>query len=106
MRWLDEFVAFAHGNLGERELDALWTRGVTDEQIQSYKIGYLSGLPSAVANPKEFTSWWNGVRLEDVFVFPLTNALGQVKGLQFRHVRREVAGYQDYIPFKDEPAYV
>lgn len=105
MRWLDEIVAFAHGNLGERELEALWTRGVSDEQIEAYKIGYLVGLPSALSNPKEFSSWWAGMKLEDVFVFPLTNALGQVKGLQFRHVRREFAGYQDYLPVKDEPAY-
>ncbi len=105
MRWLDELVTFANENLGERELEALWTRGVTDEQIQSFQIGYLRSLPVAQELPKDFSSWWSGKKLEDVFVFPLTNALGQVKGLQFRHVRREVKGYQDYFLVKDEPIY-
>jgi DNA primase len=38
-----------------------------------------------------------------MFVLPLTNTLGQVKGLQFRHVDPGEKGYSDYIPVEDEP---
>jgi len=105
MRWLDAFVGFAHVNFGDRELEALWARGVSDEQIRLFCIGYVGALPQNFELPKEFTAWWGAMKLSDVYVFPLTNALGQVKGLQFRHVARETKGYYDYFASKDEPAY-
>lgn len=106
MGWLDELVAHAHESLsGERELVELWSRGATDEQISAYKIGYINTLPPTLQTSKEFSAWWGAQKLRDVYVFPLTSALGQVKGLQFRHVEREVRGYMDYFLAKDEPAY-
>lgn len=107
MRWLDDLVEKAHVNLkGERELEAAWSRGLSDEQIVEFKVGYLDGPISGIAYPKEFLEWSRpGQKLVDVFVFPLTNALGQVKGVQFRHVKRDVKGYTDYFISKDEPAY-
>jgi len=69
-------------------------------------VGYLNGYPKGIQYPKDFMEWSRpGQKLVDVFVFPLTNALGQVKGVQFRHVKREVSGYTDYFLTKDEPAY-
>lgn len=105
MPWLDTLVEFAQSNLGNREREALWTRGVSDEQIDQYAIGYLNvELPQSDVT-KDFLEWcWKGRRLDDVFVFPLTNTLGQVKGFQFRHVERERTGYMDYIPYEDELA--
>lgn len=103
MRWVDRLVLEAQANLSSRELEALWCRGVSDEQISSYQIGYLRDLPDG-SDPR-FSSWWRGKKLRDAFVFPLTNALGQVKGLQFRHVEREVKGYLDYFLDEDEPVY-
>ena len=107
MRWLDAFVEAAHAGLtGDRELEALWGRGCTDEQIALYRVGYLPGIPSGIDYPKEFVAWARvGHKLEDVFVLPLTNSLGQVKGVQFRHVERKAKGYTDYFVAKDEPAY-
>lgn len=107
MRWIDVFVEKAHANLNEeRELEALWVRGCTDEQIKEYQIGYLDGAPHGVDYPEEFVSWAKvGRKLSDVFVFPLTNSLGQVKGVQFRHVDRKAKGYTDYFVAKDEPAF-
>jgi DNA primase len=105
--WLDELVEFACGNLtGERELEALGARGVTDEQIRDFRIGYVDERLPTLQNAKGFLEWsLQGRKLSDMFVFPLTNALGQVKGLQFRHVEREAKGYTDYFLSKDEPAY-
>lgn len=102
---IDVLVDYAHTNLtGDRELEALWSRGVTDQQIQEFRIGYIGTLP-ALDLGKDFLNWWNGSKLRDVYVFPLTNSLGQVKGLQFRHVEREAKGYTDYFIAKDEPAF-
>lgn len=107
MRWLDVLVDFACSNLTrERELEALWARGVTDEQIRAFKIGYVNVELPTLEGAKEFLTWsLQGRKLHDMFVFPLTNALGQVKGLQFRHVEREAKGYTDFLPVKDEPAF-
>ena len=107
MGWLEALVSTAHANLTEsgqdRELEALWSRGVSDQQIAAFKIGHLNGLPPIQCS-EDFVEWSrSGQKLMDVYVFPLTNALGQVKGVQFRHVEREVKGYTDYFVAKDEP---
>ena len=106
--WLEDLVQHAHANLkGERELEALWVRGVSDEQIQDFRIGYLGDTLPILQNAQDFLAWYKfkQQKLVDVFVFPLTNALGQVKGLQFRRVERKSKGYLDYLPVKDEPAF-
>jgi DNA primase len=106
MKWLEPLVQYAHHNLrGARELEALWERGASDEQIRDFRIGYLDKQLPVLQNAKEFLSWYafNKPKLLDVFVFPLTNALGQVKGLQFRRVERRAKGYLDYFAVKDEP---
>lgn len=108
MKWLETLVQYAHANLqGDRELEALWERGASDEQIRDFRIGYLDKQLPLLQNAQEFYSWYgfNKSKLLDVFVFPLTNALGQVKGLQFRRVERRAKGYLDYLPVKDEPAF-
>lgn len=104
--WLDELVAFAQGNLGELEREALWSRGVSDAQIESFRIGCLNQLPPSIEVPRDFFGMTRGgQRLDGVFVLPLTNVLGQIRGLQFRHVDRETAGYLTYYATRDEPVY-
>lgn len=104
MEWLELLVQHAHERLGERERDALCSRGVSDEQIDLFRLGCLNKELPSLAFPKDFLDWsWNGRRLDDVFLLPLTNTLGQVKGLQFRHIDRARTGYSDYIPYEDEP---
>lgn len=108
MNWLETITQYAHENLrGERELEALWSRGVSDNQIREFRIGYLDKHLPVLQDAKGFLSWYefNKALLLDAFVFPLTNALGQVKGLQFRRVERGAKGYLDYIPVKDEPSF-
>lgn len=104
MTWLDTLVEYAHANLGERELEALWMRGVSDEQIELFQIGYLDGKLPRLDGAEDFLEWcWKGKKLRDVHVFPLTNALGHIKGVQFRYVERERKGYMDFLAAEDEP---
>lgn len=105
MTWLEEFVALAHDCLGVRVIEALWARGVSSEQIEMYQLGYMSGQLPKLEYPKAFLEWCRGGRrLEDSFVLPLTNALGQIRGLQFRRVDPDKKGYSDYTPFPEEPS--
>jgi len=104
MNWLWDFVETAHDRLGDREREALWTRGTSNDQIDLYRLGYVNQRLPDLSYPPEFLEWcWKGKRLRDMFVLPLTNTLGQVKGLQFRHVDPKEKGYSDYTPVEDEP---
>jgi DNA primase len=102
MTWVETLVETAHENLGEREREALWTRGVSDEQIDLFRIGHLNKqLPPNL--PRDFLEWcWQGRKFDDVFVLPMTNTLGHIKGLQFRHVDRGRPGYSDFMLAEDE----
>jgi DNA primase len=100
--WLDDFVTSV-SILPDRVREELWARGVTDEQITLYRIGHLNGeLPSGDL-PIRFREWCGvGERLNDVFVLPLTNVLGEVRGLQLRHVEKDHGGYMTYMEVNDE----
>lgn len=105
MSWLDDFTALSHERLGAKGREALWARGVSDEQIDLFRLGYVNrALPSGV--PEDFVRFSKGgQRLDDSFVLPLTNILGQVKGLQFRHVAPGIRGYLTYYHDRDESVY-
>lgn len=105
MTWLDEFVEFAQAQLCERAMEGYWDRGVSEKQIRDFKLGYIKNtLPNLPSEASEFTHWsTKGPLLEDVFVFPLTNVLGEVRGLQFRSVDREQKGYRTFYNGKQEP---
>jgi hypothetical protein len=105
MTWIDDLVTFAQGGLDDRVRAALYGRGVSDDQIQAFRLGYLDrNLPSLPLEAEGFLRWCHrGAKLDDVLVLPLTTALGAIRGLQFRHVERDRTGYQDYIPYKEEP---
>lgn len=77
-------------------------RGVSDAQINLFRIGYIDReFPADL--PQDFLKWANGKAIEDVYVFPLTNTLGDVRGFQFRYVDRERSGYMDYILDDGQP---
>ncbi len=98
-KWLSELVSYASTRVNDRVREALWSRGVTDEQIQLFQIGYLNlDLPPQIEFPKNFLEWlYKGTKHDDVYVLPLTTTLGAVRGLQFRHVDRNRTGYSDFI---------
>jgi DNA primase len=105
MSWINTFIEYAHEQLTGREREALWSRGVSDDQIRLYQIGYVSnGLPCGlegadVLREKYQNTGW----LRDVFVLPLTNTLGQNKGFQLRHVEEEKKGYSHFSVYEEEP---
>ncbi len=104
MTWADVLVDFAASNIGPEAREALWSRGVSDAQIRDFRIGYVDrDLPADVS--KHFLEWaQGGSKLDDVFVLPLTNTLGAIKGFQFRHVDQERSGYMDYFLDRREAA--
>lgn len=103
MSWLDDLVAYGQSQLDDRAREALYGRGVTDAQIELFKLGYMDRRLPAVKLPEKFLAWSEGgSKLDDVFVLPLTNTRGEVRGLQFRHVQRSRKGYMDCIPDKSE----
>lgn len=107
MGYLGDIAAHAHGHLPDRVREALWARGVSDQQVDLFKIGWLPGRLPEIEVPEEFRTWWAGHqwRLTDTFVFPLTNSLGEILGLQFRSVDERRRGYLDYIASKEEPVF-
>jgi DNA primase len=103
MNWLDSFVTHC-SELPEKAREALWARGVTDEQIDAYRIGYVDRVLPEVDLPESFRKWCSvGDRTEDSFILPLTNSLGDIRGVQLRHVERERSGYMTWFAVNDEP---
>lgn len=104
MSWFDNFVELAHQQVNEGIVEALNSRGVSDDQITNFRLGYIDQkLPSEVEYPEAFLKWCHhGSKLDKVYVFPITNILNEVRGLQFRHVERTKSGYMDYFESKGE----
>ncbi len=101
MAWLDEFVAETQREIPDRVRESLWGRGVTDEQIETFRVGYINRDLPEILLPEAFVRWASD-KLDDCYVFPITNAIGEIRGLQFRHVVRERAGYMDFLPDQEE----
>jgi len=99
--WFDDLTAYARQSMTDRVREELYGRGVSDEQIELYRIGYLNGHAPDV--PEDFNRWSKGgERLDDVLVLPLTTTTGAIQGFQFRHVDRARKGYQSFMPYKEE----
>jgi DNA primase len=104
MGWVDDLVSFSKGNMDERVLEALWTRGVSSSQIELFQIGYIDKkLPDIQIPPEFMKQFRNGESLEDSYVLPLTNLAGEIRGLQFRPVDRSIKKYSDFFLTESEP---
>jgi len=104
--WMGDLARSCAETLPESAREALWARGVTDEQIALYGLGYINRTLPPGDFPENFVQWSSvGDRIEDSIVFPLTNVLGDIRGLQFRHVARDRAGYMNYIEVNDEAIF-
>lgn len=98
--WAGRLVDYASSNLTDRERDLLMGRGVSSEQMALFRLGHLNhNLPEGL--PEHFTRWAAG-KIDDVYLFPLTNTMGAIRGFQLRHVDRKIPGYQDYFLGKSE----
>lgn len=108
MTWMEALARAAHGQMRAESREALWARGVSDEQIDSFTVGILPGsaLPASVACDSKFVAWWGAHKrhFKNPLVFPLTTSLGVVQGLQFRDREQRIRGYLDYFESKEEPA--
>jgi hypothetical protein len=84
---LEEIVAEAVEAMGDRELEALLVRGMSEAQVAQYRVGYSQDpLPLPGLG-----------KVDDCWVFPLTNSLGQIRGVQVRPVVRSRKIYVDYL---------
>jgi len=102
--WLEVLTQFAQGQLGDREKEALYLRGVSDEQIGLYRLGYIDQKLPELEDKGLLREKYQGTHwLRDSFFLPLTNTLGQVKGFQLRHVEQDQKGYSHFSPYEDEP---
>jgi len=99
--WLEDFVTVAGRDIPDRARETLWGRGVSDEQIETFGIGYVGRDLPEVMLPETFVRW-AGDKLDDCFVLPITNAIGEIRGLQFRHVERGRSGYMDFLSEQEE----
>lgn len=103
MAWIESLVEHACTQVDDQILEGLNARGVSDDQVRLYRIGHLAGALPPLDYPEDFLAWCkNGEKLQGVYLFPLTNVLGEVHGLQFRYVERERSGYMDYMLTKGE----
>jgi hypothetical protein len=102
--WIESLVDAAASRVDSAR-ESLWSRGVSDEQIGLYRIGHLSELPSQIDYPQTFLDVWRRGNRSSVFVLPLTNTVGQVKGLQLRHSDKDVRGYSTFVLSPEEPVY-
>ena len=109
MTWLDALVERAHGEMNGDVREPLWQRGVSDTQIDTFRIGCLVGarLPKDLEVSSRFAAWWanHGRQFRNALVFPLTSTLGLVHGLQFRDLHPKQRGYLDYFETKEEPSF-
>lgn len=106
MTWADDFAVWASRQLTARGRETLYGRGVSDEQMAQFQIGYVNRHLPPLEGAEDFLLWAHqGKKLDDMFVFPMTTPRGEVGGFQFRHVEREKKGYTDYFLTHDEPCF-
>ncbi len=92
--FLDDLVDLAQSQVTEVEREALWARGVSNKQIDLYRIGFLHEVPSWDF-PERFSRVVEKC-IHDTLVFPLTNPLGEIQGVQFRPVDRNRKRFSEY----------
>lgn len=92
---LENLVAEAHTRLklSQIHLELLQLRGVSEQQVLQYRLGITDG-PLDLPGLEEGSG--------DSFVFPLTNARRQVRGIQTRKCDVSAKGYLDYLETKEE----
>jgi len=104
--WADTLVEYAKQRVDDRVRESLWARGASDEQIDRFGVGYLNRELPPAEYPEDFLEWsWKGKKLQDVYVFPLTNPLNEVLGFQFRGVERGSGIYSDFLLTHAEPVF-
>lgn len=96
--WSSSFESYAASQVTDEVLDTFLGRGVSEEQVKRFRLGYC-GIPPH--DFPELAAWFEGHRLSDALVFPLTTFSGRIKGFQFRS--RGVKRYLEYKIFEYGP---
>lgn len=104
MSFLDTILAQAQTHLDHPEASSyLQARGVPLEQARQLGIGYFPKdvwPPRVAGEGVDAVRWveWssNGYRLKGKLIFPITNALGKVRGLQLRSPDPAVKDYSKF----------
>lgn len=104
-QWLEQAVEQAHQALMTcpEARDELEGRGVSVAQMRHYRLGYTASCPLWVeGTPEAFCDWAKTGRFDQAVLFPLTNAVGQVLGLQVRSIDRAKKQYSDFFVDRSE----
>jgi len=84
----------ANLNLSRLAKEEYTRRGVTESQIEEFKLG-------SAFSKKLFRE--SDPDTHDMLVLPLTNVVGDIRGFQVRAIVRSVGGYVDYFVDRKEP---
>jgi len=104
--WLDDFVKAASEDWDMVSQDAIARRGVSEHQVELYRIGVVhKGLPEGIDYPESFSKWFHGKGIQNSYVIPLTSCTGAIRGLQFRSTDRKKPGYLDWFDTKSEAVF-
>ena len=87
---LDDIVEDSRKRLSDELREGLWRRGVSEAQIDEYRLGYTSDPLPLKGRP-----------VRDAYVFPLSDVSGNVRGIQVRGASRK--DYCDYYPGMSVP---
>lgn len=86
------FIGDCRAALDDDRMELLLDRGVTREQADLFGIGYAG----KIEHP-DMLEWAKKYQVEDVFVFPVTNACGDVCGVQCRSTNKDKKGWQKFF---------
>ncbi len=95
MSFLDVLADKLHGSIGRYDevKNYLHSRGVTDEEIENFKIGYakyVSVPPEESEDHERFLAdAWKGKAFENKIIFPLHDILGRTMGIIGRSMDRK-----------------
>lgn len=99
MNWLKDMVEQAHVTLlaldpATPPRQYLRERGVTDQDIVTYKLGYWPVAPEPTQCNEEFWKWCHKYGYNRL-TFPLTGPFGEPIGIQARHLGDK--GYENFV---------
>lgn len=111
--YLERIFDFAHDELFQapHAMQYLGSRGVTLDQAKELRLGYVPDdkwppyFDPKTASPEEIyylDKSKNGFRLKGKLMFPLTNAMGQLRGFQIRSPNSEVKDYWKFYGLKSD----
>jgi DNA primase len=94
--YLNDFIRRANKSLFEYEepREYLYSRGLTDEDIKKFEIGYVKYANIKKDDSEDYKALWERTHelrsLQKKIIFPLKNLLGNVHGLCVRDIKNKI----------------